>query len=77
MLATLNKITSWQATVIIAVLGFSVFFTGLTSPFRDDDFTQIVNNVLVHSITHIRLFIEGSTFYNGQGLAAKIWAFIA
>jgi hypothetical protein len=69
MLAKLNKITAWQGSLIIAITGFSVFFTGLTSPFRDDDFTQIVNNVPVHSISHIRLFFEGGTFYIGKGLA--------
>src|SRR5665213_1907759 len=69
MLAKLNKITSWQAALIIAVIGFAVFFTGLTNPFQGDDISQIVNNVPAHSITHIKLFFEGGKFYNGQGLA--------
>jgi len=70
MLSKINKITAWQASLIIAVTGFAAFFTGLTSPFQDDDFTQVVNNVPVHSITHIRLFFEGGTFYLGKGLSA-------
>src|SRR5665213_1777591 len=69
MLAKLNKITSWQAGLIIAVLGFAFYFTGLTNSFQGDDVYQIVNNVPVHSITHIKLFFEGGTFYNGHGLA--------
>jgi tetratricopeptide (TPR) repeat protein len=69
MLAKLNKITSRQAAFIIAILGFAVFFTGLHNPFMGDDSIQIVNNVPVHSITNMRLFFEGGTFYNGHGLA--------
>ncbi len=69
MLAKINKITAWQAALIIALLGFAAYFSGLTSPFWNDDITQIVNSVPVHSITHIRLFFEGGTFYNGNGLA--------
>lgn len=69
MLAKINKIRNWQAALIIGVLGFAAYSTGLTSPFQGDDIFQIVNNVPVHSITHIRLFFEGGTFYNQQGLA--------
>ncbi len=65
----LNKIKNWQASVIIAVVGLAVYCSGLTNPFQGDDSMQIVNNVPVHSIAHIRLFFEGSTFYTGNGLA--------
>ena len=68
-LAKVNTLKSWQAAIIIAVVGFAVFFTGLATPFMGDDNTQIVNNPVVHSMTNIRLFFEGSTFYNGQGIA--------
>jgi hypothetical protein len=64
MLARLNRIKTWQAAIIIAVIGFAVFFTGLASPFQGDDLLQIVNNVPVHSIKNIKLFFEGGTFYN-------------
>jgi hypothetical protein len=72
MLAKLNKINSWWAALIIAVLGLAVFCTGLTSPFRDDDIRQIVSNVPVHSLANIKLFFEGGTFYSGGGLAPLI-----
>src|SRR5437899_1611365 len=68
-LARINRLTAWQAAIIIAVVGLAVFFTGLKNPFMGDDLPQIVNNPVVHSITNIRLFFEGSTFYTGQGLA--------
>jgi hypothetical protein len=68
MIAKLNKITNWQAALIIAILGFTVFSTGLVNQFWNDDITQIVNSLPVHSITNIRLFFEGGTFYNGHGL---------
>jgi tetratricopeptide (TPR) repeat protein len=75
MVAKLNKITSWQAALIIAILGFAVFFTGLATPFQGDDIPLIVNNVPVHSITHVKLFFEGGTFYNGQGLSPLTGAY--
>ncbi len=68
-LAKINKLTNWQAVLIITATGFAVFFTGLSNPFIGDDQGQIVDNLPVHSITNIRLFFEGGTFYNGQGLA--------
>jgi tetratricopeptide (TPR) repeat protein len=75
ILAKINKITNWQAALVIAVLGFAVYSSGLTNPFQGDDISQIVNNVPVHSITHIKLLFEGGTFYNGQGLAPLIGAY--
>ena len=68
LLGKINKLTNWQAALIIAVLGFAVFFTGLTAPFQGDDITQIVQNPVVHSLSHIRLFFSGGTFYNGGGV---------
>jgi len=73
MLAKLNKITSWQAAIIIAIMGFSVFFVGLTNPFIGDDLTQIVSNPVVHSISNISRFFEGGTFYNGQGFGPQLY----
>src|ERR1700689_4546623 len=67
MLAKINKISPTQAAIIIIVVGFAVFFTGLHNPFLGDDISQIVNNVPVHSIRNIKTFFEGGTFYNGQG----------
>jgi protein O-mannosyl-transferase len=66
MLAKLNKLTNWQAAVTIVLVGFVVFASGLTSPFRGDDDLQIVSNPTVHSLANIKLFFEGGTFYNGQ-----------
>ena len=70
MLAKINKLKNWQVAIIILILGFAVYATGLTTPFQSgDDFNQIVNNIPVHSITNIRLFFTSSTFYNSQATA--------
>ncbi len=69
MLAKIHKLTTLQVSIIIVILGFAVYFTGLKTPFQGDDILLIVNNIPVHSIANIRIFFEGSTFYNGQGLA--------
>ncbi len=69
MLDKINKLTNWQAALIIIVLGFAVFFSGLNNAFAGDDTAQIVDNVPVHSISNIPLFFEGGTFYVGKGTA--------
>jgi hypothetical protein len=66
----INKLKNWQAAAVIFILGFAVYFTGLNTPFQGDDLPQIVSNVPVHSIKNVRIFFEGGTFYNGQGLSA-------
>lgn len=50
------------------IIGFSVFFSGLSGPFQNDDFTQIVSNTPVHSISNIPSFFGSSTFFNGEKL---------
>ena len=56
VLAKINRLTDWQVAIILAILGFCVFFTGLNSPFQGDDIYQIVNNVPVHSLANVKLF---------------------
>jgi hypothetical protein len=69
-LARINKLTTWQAALIITLIGFASLYTGLNHPFfLIDDLDQIVNNLPVHSIKNIGLFFKGATFYNGQGTA--------
>ncbi|MEO8104927.1 MAG: tetratricopeptide repeat protein [Candidatus Saccharibacteria bacterium] len=58
---------NWQAAILIVLVGFAVFFTGLSNPFQGDDGSQIVNNVPVHSISNVPLLFKGGTFYDGQG----------
>jgi hypothetical protein len=62
-------INTLKASLIITLLGFVVYLRGLKNPFLGDDTTQIVNNPVVHSISHIILLFEGGTFYQGQGIA--------
>jgi tetratricopeptide (TPR) repeat protein len=69
MLDKIEDLKNWQIATIIAIVGLVVFAVGLNSPFQGDDITQIVSNVPVHSITHIKHFFEGGTFYApGHGL---------
>ena len=67
LLNKINRLSNWQIALVIAVVGLAVFSSGLTNTFQGDDQSQIVENVPVHSISHIKLFFEGGTFYNGQG----------
>ncbi|MGD0284470.1 MAG: tetratricopeptide repeat protein [Candidatus Saccharimonadales bacterium] len=69
ILAKINQLKNWQVALIILVIGVAVFFTGLATPFQGDDIAQITTAVPVHSITNIRLFFNGGTFYNGGGVA--------
>ena len=68
MLEKLQKITTWQAILVIIVAGSIAFASGLGSQFQGDDNAQIVNNVPVQSLSNAKLLFEGGTFYNGQGL---------
>jgi hypothetical protein len=63
MLTKIKKFTNWQAALILSLVGLSVYADGLGNTFVGDDSAQIVNNPPVHSITNIRLFFEGGTFY--------------
>lgn len=74
VLARLNKITTLQAVLIIAVVGLVVYFSGLATPFQGDDIPLIVNNVPVHSIANILQFFEHNmfSFTNAQGVAPFI-----
>jgi len=69
MLAKINKLRPAHVALIIAIVGLSVFIIGLKNPFLGDDVSQIVNNVPVHSLRNVKLFFDGGTFYNGQGIA--------
>lgn len=68
MLNWLRKLKTWQAILIIVVVGAAVFSSGLGGQFQGDDNSQIVNNVPVQSLSNAKLLFEGGTFYNGQGL---------
>ncbi len=68
MLDKINKLKSWQIAVIFIFIGFVTFFSGLNSPFQNDDSYQIVNNTPVHSIANLPSFFSSSTFFNGEKL---------
>jgi 4-amino-4-deoxy-L-arabinose transferase-like glycosyltransferase len=69
MLAKINRLRHWHVAIIITVIGFAAYVSGLRNQFQGDDIVQIVNSIPVHSIAHIKLLFQGGTFYNGNGLS--------
>ncbi len=69
----LNAIKTWQVAAVILVLGFVVFFTGLSGGFQGDDNLQIVDNVPVHSLGNLPEFFSSSTFWNGESLVGSFY----
>jgi Dolichyl-phosphate-mannose-protein mannosyltransferase len=57
------------ALVALAIIGTCVYFSGLFNPFLGDDSSQIVDNPVVHSLSHTVLLFEGGTFYSNGGIA--------
>lgn len=53
--------------LLIVIIGFVVYFNCLFNGFVWDDEEQVVNNVLVHSLSNFPLFFKGSTFNPGGG----------
>jgi protein O-mannosyl-transferase len=73
LLKKINKLSNLQAAVIILLTGVLTYGASLKNPFLGDDFSQIVSNPIVHSISNIKLFFEGGTFYNGQGVGPELY----
>lgn len=57
--------TKSKIIFLFIIIGFLVYFNGLFNNFVWDDEEQVVNNVLVHSISNIPYFFSGSTFNTG------------
>lgn len=56
-----------KAIVFIIVIGLAVFSNSLLNGFAGDDFGQLVDNNIVHSLRNLPLFFLGGTFNNGNG----------
>lgn len=54
-----------KAVLFLIIIGFIVYFNSIFHGFVWDDEEQVVNNVLVHSITNFPAFFSGSTFNTG------------
>jgi hypothetical protein len=72
LLTKLKKLNDRQLALIIILIGLAVFFTGFNNPFQGDDDTQIVNNIVVHSFSHLDVLFDGSTFYNGGSVTTPL-----
>jgi hypothetical protein len=72
LLTTVKKPNNWHMALIIVVVGCAVFFTGLNNPFQGDDQTQIVNNPVVHSFSHVTTLFDGGTIYNGGSASTPL-----
>jgi len=55
--------------LLLILIGFLVYFNSLFNGFVWDDEEQVINNVLVHSLSNFPLFFKGSTFNPGGGSA--------
>jgi len=64
----LRRLQSWHIAIAFIVIGFIVFYPGLTGEFQKDESYQIVNNEPVHSLSNLSYFFQSSTFYNGEKL---------
>lgn len=53
-----------KAFILFVSLGFILFFKVLTNGYVSDDNSQIVDNVLLHSINNVPRFFQGGTFYD-------------
>lgn len=65
----LSVLTNRQAVAIIVSVGLAIFGASLGNQFLGDDSQQIVNNPVVHSVSHVPVLFRGSTFYAGGGIA--------
>lgn len=59
----MKHLSTKTAILIFILFGFLLYANSLFNSFVWDDFDQVVNNQLVHSITNIPQFFMGSTFY--------------
>ncbi|MDB5178703.1 MAG: transrane and tetratricopeptide repeat containing 3 [Patescibacteria group bacterium] len=55
----------WLAVAVIILVGFAVYFSGLSNDFVLDDARQIVNNPSIQSGTNWGQLFSGSTGYSG------------
>lgn len=55
-----------RAFLLIASLGFILFFKILANEYVSDDLPQIVDNPLLHAIKNIPRFFQGGTFYDTE-----------
>lgn len=75
MLSKINNLKPWQYFLIISAVGLLTYGFSLPNGFLGDDTSQIVGNPVIQSITNIRLFFEGGTFYVGNGIAPLYGAY--
>lgn len=61
-----TPLTNRKAILIIIVVGSLVFYNSLSNQFVLDDYSQIVDNSLVHSIKNIPSMFLGSSFGDGS-----------
>jgi len=59
--------TTIKAIHFIILIGLIVFFNGVFNGFVGDDFLQITDNPIIHSISNFPQFFSGGTFFSGGG----------
>ncbi len=73
MFKKIDSLKTWQVAIILLVIGFGVFFSGIRGGFQGDDTDQIIKNTAVHSISNIGVFFRSSTFWNGEALVGDFY----
>lgn len=56
-------LTTLKAVHFIIIIGLVVYFNSLFNGFVGDDWGQIIDNKIIHSLKNISYFFSGSTFY--------------
>lgn len=68
ILYALDRKSSRLISIILFVVGFLVYIPSLFNGFVWDDGEQIIDNVIVHSLSNLFALFQGGTFYGGEGV---------
>jgi hypothetical protein len=73
----IRRVLSRHANLAVLIgflcIGTATFASGFSNPFLGDDNPQIVNNLLVHSVSNIGAFFTAGTMYNGGDLTGVFY----
>ena len=64
-----DRLRTYQAILVLAVVALLVLGRSIPNGFVGDDYSQIVNNPVIHSLRNLPLFFQGGTFYDNGGIA--------
>lgn len=66
-MTALSRLLSPRFTIYtLILLGLLIYFPALSNGFVADDFSQVVTNKNIHSLSNVPQFFTGSTYYNAS-----------